>query len=515
LVATAIGIVLRLRYAQQSIFGDEVATYFVVAHNGLGDVISTVHGDAEITPPLGFVATWLTTRISLAPEFLRAPSLIAGALAIPMSYLIGLRTVGRPAALLAAALTALSPFMIYNSAQARAYELAVVLVMASTFSLLAALDSGERRRWIAYGVSSCAAMYSHYTAGFALAAQLLWVFAAHPEARSKALLANAGAAIAYLPWLSGIAADFNSPTTTFLSVTTPFDLSSAARNLSEWSIGYPFPYTDTVNLKALPGIPAIVLLLGALVIAIGGAIARLSSQAFHLRAPRLTDRRLLVIALALAAPIGEAIASAISTNVLSVEGLAVSWPGFALSLSALMMAAGPRLKVVTASLTLACFCFGAARVMEERFQRPDYDAVAAFVEERSQPGDVVVDGAVITPVPLTPLEIAMDGQRPIFNLGQARVRLDPYAILALPPTPEQVAARAARAAAGCPIFVVDQLTPLRILPVSSLAPAASAALPSSYRAAETNRYPGILNLGVTVYAESPNRSTGNHPSCTQ
>ena len=87
----------------------------------------------------------------------------------------------------------------------------------------------------------------------------------------------------------------------------------------------------------------------------------------------------------------------------------------------------------------------------------------------------------------------------VFNLGQARVRLDPYAILAPPPTPQEVATRAAGAAAGCRIFVVDRLTALRIVPISSLPPAAAAALPPSYRAVETTAIP-ILELGVTVYA---------------
>ena len=501
--ATALGVVLRLRYADQSIFGDELSTYSIVADNGFGGVISAVHGDAEITPPLGFLVTWLTTRISLVPELLRAPSLIAGTLAIPMSYLIGVRTVGRPAALLAAFLTALSPFMIYNSAQARAYELAIVLVMASTLSLLAALDSGRRRWWIVYATASCAAMYSHYTAGFALAGQLLWLIAAHPEARREAVLANAGAAIAYLPWLTGLVADFNSPTVTILSAITPFDLSSVAKNLSQWSVGYPFPYADTTNLQALPGVPAVVLLLGAVAVAAAAADGRLPRRPRKLWVTDLGDRRLLIIALALAAPVGEVIASLVGPNVLSAESLAVSWPGFALALAALLMAAGPQLSILTATFAVASFGLGAARMMQAKFQRPDYQGVAAFIQERAGAGGVVVDGAVITPVPLTPLEVATDGRDRTFNLGQARVRLDPYAVLAPPPTPQQVAARAAGAAAGGQIFVVDQLTPLRIVPFMSQAPAAVDALPSTYGAVEAHRYPGILDLEVTVYAVPP------------
>jgi hypothetical protein len=239
-------------------------------------------------------------------------------------------------------------------------------------------------------------------------------------------------------------------------------------------------------------------------VAIAGVISQQPRRPSR-RLPRASDRRLLVIALALAAPIGEAIVSAVGTNVLSVESLAVSWPGFALSLAALLMGAGPRLSIVTAAAAIACFAVGAARMMEANFQRPDYQGVAAFIEEHAQPADVVIDGAVISPVPLTPLEVAMSSRAEIFNLGQARVRLDPYAVLALPPTPQEVATRAASAAAGGRIFVVDRLTALRIVPAPPLAQEAIAALPEGYRAAETHRYPGILELAVSVYAPGPNR----------
>ena len=76
---TAVGVALRLAVAHQSLFADELSTRYMVAGRGLGDVISVVHTDAEITPPLYFVTAWLTTRIDLTPELVRAPSLIAGA----------------------------------------------------------------------------------------------------------------------------------------------------------------------------------------------------------------------------------------------------------------------------------------------------------------------------------------------------------------------------------------------------------------------------------------------------
>ena len=221
---TAVGVALRLAVAQQSLFADELSTRFIVAGHGLADVVSVVHTDAEITPPLFFVLAWLTTRPGLTAELLRAPSLIAGAAAIPLVYLLGVRTVGRRAALVGAALTTFSPFMVFFSAQARSYELMIVLVLGSTLCLLTAVEQrayplvGRIRR-----SAACAAAYTHYTCVFALAGQLGWLLWAHPEARRAAVTASAAAAVGFLPWLSGLQGDLQSPTTDILSALQPFD----------------------------------------------------------------------------------------------------------------------------------------------------------------------------------------------------------------------------------------------------------------------------------------------------
>ena len=96
-VLVVVGGVLRLWVARQDLFGDELATYWVVSTRGSG-VIETVTTTAEITPPLSFVLSWFTTRSSLSPEAVRLPALIAGIASIPLVYAVGVRTVGRGAA---------------------------------------------------------------------------------------------------------------------------------------------------------------------------------------------------------------------------------------------------------------------------------------------------------------------------------------------------------------------------------------------------------------------------------
>jgi 4-amino-4-deoxy-L-arabinose transferase-like glycosyltransferase len=501
-VLTVIGVALRLVVIGQSLFADELSSYWIVSAHSFSGVVSTVHTDAEITPPLYFLLAWLTTQIDLTPELLRAPSLLAGTAAIPLTYLLGLRTVGRPAALLASALTALSPFMIFYSTEARGYELAIVLVMLSTLAMLAAVDSGRARWWIAYGACSCAAVYTHYTVVFALAAQLLWLLWTHPQARKPALLANTAAIIGFLPWTSGLIADFNSPTTDIVDAFSSVTLYSARINLGHWVLGHPMNIHST-RLDAVPGAAAFVLLTLGVVVAIAGLVlARFRRRGSALGV--LPGHRLvLILALALSVPVGEALFSTVATDTFSARYFAVSWPGFALVLATLLVAAGPRLRFAAAALALASFAIGAAKMLETRLQRPDYDAAASFIERTASRGDVVIDGANFSPAPPTGLDAALDGPYRVFHVSKNHVQYDPFKVLARAPPPTDVTGRAVAAAGGRRVFVVAGETVYARQPPTEVPPikAVTDAMPPSYRLVDTRAYPGILRIAVLVYAD--------------
>ena len=93
-----VGFGLRVAVARQDLFADELSTYWIVANNDLDGVISVVNSDAEITPPLSFVARLADTQMRAVARVLRVPSLLAGTLTIPAVYWLGMRTVGRPRA---------------------------------------------------------------------------------------------------------------------------------------------------------------------------------------------------------------------------------------------------------------------------------------------------------------------------------------------------------------------------------------------------------------------------------
>jgi 4-amino-4-deoxy-L-arabinose transferase-like glycosyltransferase len=492
---TALGIALRLAVAPQSLFADELSTYWIVSHKDFAGVISTVHGDSEITPPLYFVLSWLTTRIEMTPELLRAPSLIAGVAAIPLTYLLGLKTVGQAAGLVAAAIAAFAPFMVFFSAQARGYELMLVLVLCSTLAMLAAIDSGRALWWIVYGASSCAATYTHYPAVIALGAQLAWLLWAHPEARKPALIANVGAVLAFLPWYSGLINDFNSPTTELLSNLTPFTAQVVSSNLEHWAIGYPFGFPNT-ELRDLPGTRAIVMLLLAAATAAGSlGVAWFRRPGSFLRF-RPDPHLVLVIVLAASSAVGLVLMSALGTNLFAVRSLAASWPAFAVSLAALLVRAGRWLWFVATALAVVSFAIGGAMLLESGFKRPDYEAAAALIDRNASPGDVVIDAAAYTPAPITGTDAALERPHRVFHVGGLRIRYDPYATAPRPAT-AAVVDRAIAAAHGHRLFVVSFAGESALLRAPG--DQVVSALTAGHRQIMRATYPGVIGVTVTVF----------------
>ena len=198
---TLVGLLVRLPSFGQSIYGDELSTFFIVTGSTLGHVLHQLEDarSVDLNPPLFFAAAWLAERFGESAELLRLPSLLAGVATIPLTCLLGLWTVGRRAGLVGAALVALSPFMIFYSTEARSFALLILLGLLSTLALLRAIETGGGWWWAAYAVCSCAAAYTNYTAVFLLAAQAAWALWAAPRARVWVLGANLAAALAYLP----------------------------------------------------------------------------------------------------------------------------------------------------------------------------------------------------------------------------------------------------------------------------------------------------------------------------
>jgi Dolichyl-phosphate-mannose-protein mannosyltransferase len=495
-----VGAVLRVLVARQSIFADELSTYWISAQHGLTGVISLLYGSsaikhAEITPPLYFVAAWLTTHFGHSVLLLRLPSLIAGELSIPIIYLLGVRTIGRRPALVAAALTTLSPFMIYYSAEARAYGVMMLLVMGSTLAMLLAVDSGRSRWWVLYAVCACAALYTHVTCAFVLAAQFLWLWWAHPQARRPALVASLGAVVGLLPWTVGFIRDYTSPTLKILSLLSPFNLHVIPAILGHWAIGYPYANYDA-SLAHLPGPVALGLLALATIVALLG----LGTRVLRDRSGRLPRRLVLVLVLMLATPVAEAAISAFSSHIFGVRNLAASWPGLALCFAVVLTAPGPRLRVAATGLALASFAIGAALILSPTYSRPNYQAAADLIDGARPPIRVVIDETgEISPGPLTPMDVELRPGVQLFRAGSPAERDHPYNF-GDPIAPLHGAVAGAVAAArGGPVAVVLTLLPAGAV-VNTRGQPATPSFPAPYRLVSSRVYAGIAPVAVRIYS---------------
>ena len=465
---TLLALGLRAVALDESFFGDELFTHLIATRPDLQAVMAGVRSNLEITPPLFFVVAWLFGKLGDPFVWLRVPSLIAGVATVPLLYALGARTVGRAAGLVAAALFALSPFAIFYASEARAYALMTLLVVLSTLVLLRALETGDRRWWAAFALLQAASMYTHYTAVFVLAAQAGWALVAYPERRVALLVSSGVAALLFAPWVPLMIDDSNAPNQRIIGAFEPFGPKTVARNTGRLADGGPFaPLTD------LPGTPAFVMLgLATLIGLVGLALALRRGPR-----PNLRSRAALVAALALAAPVGASLYSAVSEDLYVARNLISSLPFLALALGALLTALPRRAAVPALVLAIGALAIGGLGTLETDTQRPDYAAAADYVEARARPGDVVLDLNPFPGPPSNALDVHLDGSRPVFKLGY--------------PGQEERAVRAARRSGGRIVYVRPEIGVVR--------GAVPESLQSGWRELAAQTWSGWFPLTVVVY----------------
>ena len=122
---------------------------------------------ADVHPPLYYwlVKPW-SALFGYSPEGIRSFSLIFGVLTVVSIYWITKRMFDTRAGLLAAAITAISPFAIEYSQEARMYSLFGFLFVWSVWFFVRALDDDKRKDWIWWGIFSGLAFLTHYLALF-------------------------------------------------------------------------------------------------------------------------------------------------------------------------------------------------------------------------------------------------------------------------------------------------------------------------------------------------------------
>lgn len=412
---TAVAFVLRAVGMDQSLYGDEDFTYYIVTENGLGGVWRAVY-DTSITPPLHYFLAWLSLQFGGDDTILvRLSSLLFGTVLVPLVFLIARTIAGTRAAFLAAILIALSPFAIWYSDEARAYATMMTLVALSSLALLKAIDGRGRAWWIVYALSACAALWTHYSAVFVVIAAGVWALWTHRERLRELMLVYAAIAVGYLPWLPGFLNQRqNDVGVEIINQFGPLRAGTVFELPLRTLVGHPIS-----GLDEIPG--AVGLVAAVLIVTLIAAAAAGPRRAVGRAAARLlrSDRGLPVV-LALATPVGLLLYAAVASSLFLPRNLAASLPALAVTVGlvlARLTELTPRALAIPAVVAIvAVLGLGTVGGLGDEQRRPPYREAARHLDRTAPSNDPVVQ---------QPLALVTIQRLPPTTLGRYFERVHP------------------------------------------------------------------------------------------
>jgi Dolichyl-phosphate-mannose-protein mannosyltransferase len=170
---TAVAVGLRL-LAGRGLWLDE-ATSVHQARLPFMAMLQNIYTD-DNHPPLHHILLWLDIRLVGDSELaLRLPSVVFGALLVPMLFITGRALFGRRVGAIAAAVGAVAPIAVWYGQEARMYSQFMLLSLVSVYALIRILRTGEKRFWTLFTLSSVALIYTQYFAVLHVGATLLVV----------------------------------------------------------------------------------------------------------------------------------------------------------------------------------------------------------------------------------------------------------------------------------------------------------------------------------------------------
>lgn len=363
-----------LRFATlgvQSYHHDEIVTASRVLRSDFWHAMNAV-GFSESAPPLYYALAWFWTQLTGTGEYgLRSLSALAGVATIPVAFLIGAELRGRRAGLMAAALVAVNPMLLWYSQEARAYALLVLLCSVSLLYCVRAQRSGRRRDFTAWGVASALALATHYFAVFTLLAEALILL----RRRGRESLAGL--------WIVGLTA----------AALAPLAIRQMSYGHAEWignfTLGHRLWETaatfftgETADIIGRPGRPALALVPLALALGSLLLIARRADR----DARRAVAIPLGVGLVAIAVPVVLALVSTSKDYVLARNVIPALVPLLVALAIGFTLPAARRLGTVLGAGLVAyslAFCVWASASPD--LQRPDWNAVADRLGEPEAP----------------------------------------------------------------------------------------------------------------------------------
>jgi mannosyltransferase len=197
---TALAALLRFSTLDTQSFWQDEAVTALLMRPGLLQTLSLVPA-SETTPPLYYLLAWLWSQLFGTGEVgLRSLSAVLGTVTVVIAYAAGL-PISRRVGLVAGALSATNPMLVWYSQEARAYALLVFLAALSFVFFERALQRPTRGSLLGWALSSALALATHYFAILLVAPEAVWLLARSPRRRPvvAAVAATATAGLGLLP----------------------------------------------------------------------------------------------------------------------------------------------------------------------------------------------------------------------------------------------------------------------------------------------------------------------------
>jgi mannosyltransferase len=150
----------------------------VAIHSARLDLSGLFHSVAhtEGSPPLYFILLDGWIRLFGGSEAgIRSLSALFGTATIPLAFVIGRRLASQRVGVVAAALVAFNPLLVWFSQEARPYALLVLLSGVSFLLFALALERPTGRRLGGWAAASALAFATHYFAGLLILPELAWL----------------------------------------------------------------------------------------------------------------------------------------------------------------------------------------------------------------------------------------------------------------------------------------------------------------------------------------------------
>lgn len=145
---------------KRSLWLDEGYTWLASAQTIKGVMASAKQQGYHLIP-YELVVHWAITNFGASSFVLRTPSVIAGAIGVPLFYLLVARLGGRLAGVYASILYVVSEPLVYWQQNARDYSFVVTLAIASTLAVVVAMQDGRVAAFLAWAVLTGIGCYTH------------------------------------------------------------------------------------------------------------------------------------------------------------------------------------------------------------------------------------------------------------------------------------------------------------------------------------------------------------------